>query len=545
MLPNGVDNEPFQKRKSKAQLLKILKKYKIPIDKPLIGFLGNWMEWADVPTFLNASKYVRNATFVVIGEGYDTKEYMELREKFPSVLFTGRIPHYDAINIVKSMAISVLAYKKTDVVKYLSIRKTAEYLAAGKPIIASSGEIKEWTFLKEHINILSYNCEDAKDLAKKIHYLLANKTLMAKISSNNKIASLNHGWDQVISRSPFIRLFNPYTLNPKMSVPLGKISIIIKTLNEEEHIAECIESALAALNGLTGEVILVDSKSMDRTIEIAKKYPIRIIQLKNMADRRCGVGPQTGYLFSKGDFIYMLDGDMRLDKNFLKKALPYLNYPEVAGVGGNILEKSQENLVFQLRSKDHQVKKLTLISHLGMGGLYKREAIENVGYFSDPSLYAYEEAEIGAQLCNKGYTMLRIPETMVYHHGDQTSPYETLMSKWKSNYLYGSGQYLHRSIIHSHLLKSLYELRIYIFTMIWQLAGIISVVVYHWFRIFMVVYLWTTLIFIFILLVHKRSITKLLFSIVSWNLQTLGMIIGLSLGVVSPLNYKPNVAILK
>ena len=51
-------------------------------------------------------------------------------------------------------------------------------------------------------------------------------------------------------------------------------SIFILTHNEELDIAACIESA-----ALCDDVILVDSLSGDRTLEIARRYPqVRIIQ---------------------------------------------------------------------------------------------------------------------------------------------------------------------------------------------------------------------------------------------------------------------------
>jgi cellulose synthase/poly-beta-1,6-N-acetylglucosamine synthase-like glycosyltransferase len=68
------------------------------------------------------------------------------------------------------------------------------------------------------------------------------------------------------------------------------LSIIIKALNEERNIALGIESALAAVDGLDAEVILADSSSTDRTVEIARQYPIKIVTLNNREDRSCGVG---------------------------------------------------------------------------------------------------------------------------------------------------------------------------------------------------------------------------------------------------------------
>src|SRR6476659_2248742 len=73
------------------------------------------------------------------------------------------------------------------------------------------------------------------------------------------------------------------------------VSIIIKALNEERHIEAAVRSALAAIGALDGEVILADSGSSDRTIEIARQYPIAIVQLAHPAERRCGIGPQLGY----------------------------------------------------------------------------------------------------------------------------------------------------------------------------------------------------------------------------------------------------------
>ena len=57
------------------------------------------------------------------------------------------------------------------------------------------------------------------------------------------------------------------------------VSVIIKTLNEEQRIAATIESALDAIKQLGGEVIIADSGSSDRTLEIASQYPVTIAQL--------------------------------------------------------------------------------------------------------------------------------------------------------------------------------------------------------------------------------------------------------------------------
>jgi len=47
-----------------------------------------------------------------------------------------------------------------------------------------------------------------------------------------------------------------------------KLSVTIITLNEEQDLRRCLDS----LEGLADEVVVVDSGSTDKTVEIAKKY---------------------------------------------------------------------------------------------------------------------------------------------------------------------------------------------------------------------------------------------------------------------------------
>ena len=70
-----------------------------------------------------------------------------------------------------------------------------------------------------------------------------------------------------------------------------------------------------------GEVILADSASTDRTVEIAARYPITVVELGHPDRRCCGLGPQLGFQHSSGDYVYILDGDMQLDAAFIPKAI--------------------------------------------------------------------------------------------------------------------------------------------------------------------------------------------------------------------------------
>ncbi len=228
------------------------------------------------------------------------------------------------------------------------------------------------------------------------------------------------------------------------------VSIIIKALNEERHIAGAIESALAALAGIGGEVILADSASTDRTIAIAEKYPIKIVQLNDPADRSCGAGAQLGFQYSHGEFICLMDGDMRLWRLFLAAGIRALKEnPALGGVGGAVIDHDADadNLEYAQRVRRFDPdRKPGLVTRLGGCGLYRRAAIEAVGYFTDRNLHGGEELELAARLRAVGWSLARIDCLAVDHHCRTGNPYRQLLRRITMRNAWGPGEIIRAAI---------------------------------------------------------------------------------------------------
>ena len=94
-----------------------------------------------------------------------------------------------------------------------------------------------------------------------------------------------------------------------------KVSIIIRTKNEEKWIESCLKSVFNQ-NYKNFEVILVDNESSDKTINIAKKFKIKIIKLSKF---KPGRAINEGIRKSKGKFIVCLSGHcIPVNQNWLK-----------------------------------------------------------------------------------------------------------------------------------------------------------------------------------------------------------------------------------
>lgn len=92
-----------------------------------------------------------------------------------------------------------------------------------------------------------------------------------------------------------------------------KVSVIIPAYNEEKVIGECIKSLLEQTYP-EKEIIFIDDGSTDKTVEIIKSYPVKLLQQNH---RGPGAARNLGAKEAKGKILVFVDADMTFDKKFL------------------------------------------------------------------------------------------------------------------------------------------------------------------------------------------------------------------------------------
>lgn len=101
------------------------------------------------------------------------------------------------------------------------------------------------------------------------------------------------------------------------------ISIIIIGHNEGWRLSKCLDSIseiVKEYKDLNFEVLYVDSKSSDDSIERVKKFlGIKIYELSGKMN--AAIARNVGAQESSGDILFFVDGDMELKPNFLNHAL--------------------------------------------------------------------------------------------------------------------------------------------------------------------------------------------------------------------------------
>jgi len=224
------------------------------------------------------------------------------------------------------------------------------------------------------------------------------------------------------------------------------LSVVIITKNEAEMIGRCIESALSAIEyakkkGViqTAEVILSDSASTDKTIEIAVRYPIKIMQLKSSWKLSAAAGLYVGFLFARGRYIQNLGGDQIIDKKWFSNAIPYHKEEKLAAVSGFEAEYLSESLQ-HAKEKVEQAQNVPPGETDMVGNAIFKSIIlkKKVGLYN-PYLKGGEDRELSYRIINAGYKLLKIPYLSTTHYWAGETGELDLITYLKSAYNWSKG----------------------------------------------------------------------------------------------------------
>ncbi|MFH1093337.1 MAG: glycosyltransferase family A protein [Candidatus Omnitrophota bacterium] len=194
------------------------------------------------------------------------------------------------------------------------------------------------------------------------------------------------------------------------------LSVIIPCKNEEKNIERCLRSVLSEVKNISSfEILLVDSRSTDRSIEKAKQFPVDIIQLRDNWFSSPASARYLGCLNTTGKYIFVIDADMELIPGFLEKAIEFLDANEqTAGVAGMGAEYYDDGSVREdMYKRGNRFAQVFLLAGAAM---FKRQALLASGGYFNPFLKAEEEQEICIRLLKAGFKLFSLPYPMIKHY---------------------------------------------------------------------------------------------------------------------------------
>ena len=196
----------------------------------------------------------------------------------------------------------------------------------------------------------------------------------------------------------------------------SKASIIIRSKNEEDWIGHCL-NAVFSQSYENFEVIVVDNKSDDKTLEIVKSYPIKkIVHLEKYLP---GLAINQGINHSSGEIIVMISSHCIPKHNqWLANLINNFTDENIAGVYGRQLPvsfSSPQDIrdMFITFGLDKRIQIKDYFFHNANSAILK--SVWNEFPFDDTATNI-EDRIWGKKVTEAGYQLVYEPQAEVFHY---------------------------------------------------------------------------------------------------------------------------------
>ena len=208
--------------------------------------------------------------------------------------------------------------------------------------------------------------------------------------------------------------------NKVVELATPKVSIIVAAYNSQDTIEECLKSILEqSYPADSFEVIVMDGGSKDATVKIAQKFPIKVLSIR----LNCPAAYNYAMKIISSPILGFGDADAKVEQEWLKKLVPHLAEPQVAGVSGSIETWNHQNLWARSIGYDLKARYQRIGKYTGrvatMNLLLKKAVIEEAGAW-DEKLPSQYDTDLGFRISAKGYKIAYEPSAVCYHFNRPT-----------------------------------------------------------------------------------------------------------------------------
>ena len=221
-----------------------------------------------------------------------------------------------------------------------------------------------------------------------------------------------------------------------------KISIVIVSYNVSKLLDECLQSVARALQGIDGEVFVVDNHSVDKTIAMLKEKHPEVKVIANEENVGFSRANNQAIRLSKAEYVLLLNPDTVVYENTLHGVLDFMDkHPEAGGAGVRMLTREGHRAPESRRSiptpwvamlKMLGATRRYYMSHLswdepgqieavsGAFFLVRRKALDQVGLLDEDYFMYGEDIDLSYRLLKGGWQNWYLPYDIIHYKGEST-----------------------------------------------------------------------------------------------------------------------------
>ena len=257
-----------------------------------------------------------------------------------------------------------------------------------------------------------------------------------------------------------------------------KLSIVIVSYNVSSYLQQCLDSVMTALEGIEGEVFVVDNASSDDSVAMVRsRYPqVRLIESgENLGFSRAN---NVAIRQASGEYVLLLNPDTEVAEDTLRGVLAFMDaHPKAGGAGvkmhntdGTLAPESRRALPTPWVSclKMLGFTKRYYMSHLpwdepgqievisGAFCMLRRAALDEIGLLDETFFMYGEDIDLSYRLTKAGWENWYLPFSIVHHKGKSTqkSDYRYVHIFYQAMLIFFRKHYGHLSFFYTFPVKA-------------------------------------------------------------------------------------------
>ena len=207
------------------------------------------------------------------------------------------------------------------------------------------------------------------------------------------------------------------------------VSIMIPAHNEESVIAHTVEN-IRNLTYKNIEIILIDDRSEDNTLEVIKSLADKFDNVKYLSRKKDAFPGKSAVLndalvIAQGEAILVFDADATVEPDFLSKLVPNLEPEDVGAVQARkVIRNSDTNILTKCQNNEYTLDTYLQVGRdaikgavelRGNGELLKRKALEDIGGWNNYTIT--DDLDMSTRLHIKGWDVRYCLDAKVYEEG--------------------------------------------------------------------------------------------------------------------------------
>jgi N-acetylglucosaminyl-diphospho-decaprenol L-rhamnosyltransferase len=216
------------------------------------------------------------------------------------------------------------------------------------------------------------------------------------------------------------------------------LSVVIVNYNVRDLLRECLRSVLASQGDFSYEVIVVDNRSSDGSVEMVRREFPRVQLIVSPLNGGYAFGNNLGLARGRGRYMLLLNPDTELPPLALGEMVSYLDLRPWAGAAGPKLVRADGSLDLACR-RSFPTPEVSLYRMLGLSRRFPRSrrfARYNLTYL-DPDEAAEVDSVVGAFMLIRQAALERVgllDESFFMYGEDLDLAYRLKQAGWKILY---------------------------------------------------------------------------------------------------------------